>query len=76
MWPFFKGYLLDEYHWVGKFINEEDSLVWVLITFNAPVVDNVINGDAGYLWEIIDPEHFEWKGRWVRLVEEVVDKTP
>lgn len=61
-WPF-KGWLLDDTHWVGKFKDKNNKDSWQMVTFNAPVVNGVIDGDAGFQLNEIDPNNFIWNGR-------------
>ena len=61
-WPF-DGWILDDTHWVGEFVDKEGNKSWQMITFNSPMVDGVIDGDAGFSAQEIDPNDFEWNGR-------------
>lgn len=63
----FELYQLDEYHAIGQFVDKNGSLSWQMISTNAPIVNNVIDAEAGFYLCEIDPENFEWDGRRVRI---------
>jgi len=68
-WPF-DGCLLDDTHWIGEFVDKEGNKSWQMITFNNPIVNGVIDGDAGFSVQEIDPNDFEWNGRRVCIKKE------
>lgn len=64
----FNLYMLDEYHAVGQFVDKDGNLSWQMIHTNAPIINNEIDGDAGFELSEIDPNDFEFGGKRLRLL--------
>ena len=59
---------LDEHHAVGLFSDKSGNSTWQMITTKKPIVDNVIDGGAGFELCEIDQNNFEFNGKRLKII--------
>ena len=69
----FNLYIFDEFNAIGRFLDSNsNNIIWLKITTNKPIIDNVIDGDGGFTLTEINPNCFEINGHtyYLKIGEE------
>lgn len=69
------GYKLDDYHMISELQDKDGSKSWWLFTFPQSISDDSVdltmdNNQTLFDMKQIDPEHFEWDGKVLRIEKE------